>query len=40
VLRSQAEMMRRIREDPENVVLNEVLRLTIAGIAVGMRNTG
>mmetsp|Transcript_15331 Transcript_15331/g.38379 ORF Transcript_15331/g.38379 Transcript_15331/m.38379 type:complete len:1041 (+) Transcript_15331:121-3243(+) len=36
----QVEMMRRLREDPENPELNEVMRLTIAGIAVGMRNTG
>lgn len=36
----QVEMMRRLRDDPEDALLNEVMRLTIAGIAVGMRNTG
>jgi len=33
-------MLRRLREDPESEALLEVLRLTIAGIASGMRNTG
>lgn len=36
----QIEILRRLREDPENIRLRDALLITINGIAAGMRNTG
>lgn len=36
----QAELMRRTREVPDNQSLEHALKVTMAGIAAGMRNTG
>lgn len=36
----QVEILRRLREDSENMRLRDALLLTINGIAAGMRNTG
>jgi phosphoenolpyruvate carboxylase len=36
----QAELMRRTRIQPDNQSLEHALKVTMAGIAAGMRNTG
>lgn len=36
----QVEVLRRMREDPENERFKDALSITINGIAAGMRNTG
>jgi phosphoenolpyruvate carboxylase len=36
----QAELMRRTRSNPDNHSLEHALKVTMAGIAAGMRNTG
>mmetsp|Transcript_4552 Transcript_4552/g.7769 ORF Transcript_4552/g.7769 Transcript_4552/m.7769 type:complete len:112 (-) Transcript_4552:748-1083(-) len=36
----QCEILRRLREDPNNSALRDALLISINGIAAGMRNTG
>ena len=36
----QVEILRRLREDPDDSQLRDALMVTINGIASGMRNTG
>lgn len=36
----QVEILKRLREDPDNSRLRDALMVTINGIAAGMRNTG
>lgn len=36
----QADIMAKLRKDPENAALRDGMLITINGIASGMRNTG
>jgi phosphoenolpyruvate carboxylase len=37
---SQVEIIRRLRQDPNNQRLRDAMLISINGIAAGMRNTG